>query len=257
MPLLIDGYNFLHMLGWIESRRGPKALEQARWRLVRFLASVLSPAQRAETTVVFDAAEPPPLAARTLQAEGITVRFAVEYRSADDLLEDLIQAAPSPRSYVVVSSDRRVQRAALRRQMKALDCWTWYEGLVSKRPSGSRPPGIAESRPAWTHLPLSGSEVERWVRTFYGPEQPPFSAPEELPLSGQEPRETGGAKKSSRKTSSSGGSPKSPWPTASAEEKFLAEKLPDLFDSPFPAGYGEDVEYEEDLEKGLGEQRKE
>jgi|YNPMSStandDraft_1061717.scaffolds.fasta_scaffold05615_5 predicted RNA-binding protein with PIN domain len=205
MPLLIDGYNLLHMLGWIDSRRGPKALEQARWRLVRFLVGVLSPAERAGTTVVFDAAEPPPLVARTLQAEGITVRFAVGYRNADELLEELIDQAKAPRSYVVVSSDRRVQRAALRRQMKAVDCWTWYERQLAKRPHVHRPPTPnAEPRPAWTYLPLSESEVEHWVRVFSGPEgcqsnQPIFNPPTELP---------------------------------------------DLFQSPFPPGYGEDVEEE-------------
>ena len=205
MPLLIDGYNLLYMLGWIDSRRGPKALEQARWRLVRFLAGVLSPAERAGTTVVFDAAEPPPLAARTLQAEGITVRFAVGYRSADELLEQLIDQARGPRSYVVVSSDRRVQRAALRRQMKAVDCWTWYERQLAKRPSIRRPATPhAESRPAWTHLPLSESEVDRWLRVFYGPE-------------------------------------------ASGSERTIPPaptELADLLQSPFPTGYGEDVEEE-------------
>jgi len=203
MPLLIDGYNLLHMLGWIDCRRGPKALEQARWRLVRFLAGVLSPTERAGTTVVFDAAQPPPLTARTLQAEGITVRFAVGYRNADELLEELIEQAKTPRSYVVVSSDRRVQRAALRRQMKAVDCWTWYEQQLAKRPPIHRPATpTAEARPPWTHLPLSESEVDRWLRVFYG-------------------AEVSGAERTI--------------PSAPPE-------LPDLFQSPFPPGYGEDVE---------------
>lgn len=170
MPMLIDGYNFIHMLGWLDKRRGSKALEEARWRLVRFLASVLSPAQRAQTTVVFDASKPPPLAARQLQAEGITVRFAVGYRNADELLEELIEEAQGPRSYVVVSSDRRVQRAALQRQMKAVDCWSWYEEQLAKRPSSRPNCPSGESRPTWTYLPLSASEVDRWLRTFYGPE---------------------------------------------------------------------------------------
>ncbi len=206
MPLLIDGYNLLHMLGWIDSRRGPKATELARWRLVRFLAAVLSPAERAQTTVVFDAAHPPPLAARTLQAEGITIRFAVGYPSADALLEELIEQAQGARSYVVVSSDRRVQRAALRRQMEAVDCWTWYERMRSKRAAFRRPtfspaPG-AETRPAWTYLPLSESEVDQWLRTFYGPQQ---------------------------------GEPGSC-------EQNLSSQLPERIDSPFPPGYAEDMQ---------------
>lgn len=200
MPLLIDGYNLLHILGWIDSRRGPKALEQARGRLVQFLAGVLSPAQRVGTTVVFDAAQPPPLAARVLRPEGITVRFAVGYRSADELLEELIEQAQAPKSYVVVSSDRRVQRAALRRQMEAVDCWTWYEQILAKRPTHR--PTAPETRPQWTHLPLSDWEVEQWVRTFYGQETP-------------EPKEI---------------------------EKRATKELSDLDDSPFPPGYAEDEE---------------
>ncbi|MCS7303936.1 MAG: NYN domain-containing protein [Thermoguttaceae bacterium] len=208
MPLLIDGYNLLHMLGWIDRRRGAKALEEARWRLVRFLASVLSPAERAETTVVFDAAQPPPLAARCVQAEGITVRFAVGYRSADELLEELIEQALAPRSYVVVSSDRRVRRAALRRQMQALDCWTWYERMITKRVPPHRPSRSSvadgETRPLWTHLPLTEAEVDRWVRTF------------------------------SEQNQAEPGKP----------EQNIPSHLPELFESPFPPGYAEDVEEE-------------
>ncbi len=169
MVQLIDGYNLLHMLGWIDSRHGQAALEQARERLVRFLSSVLSPAQRAGTTVVFDAASPPPELPREIHPAGMTVLFAVDYPSADDLLEELIEQAQTPKKYVVVSSDRRVQRAALRRQMQAVDCWTWYERLASKSSVIHRPTTTSD-RPTWTFLPLSDYEVDHWVSTFFGPE---------------------------------------------------------------------------------------
>ena len=59
MPLLIDGYNLLHAAGLARRRYGPGGLEKARGSLLGFLAASLGN-ETSQTTVVFDAAAPPP-----------------------------------------------------------------------------------------------------------------------------------------------------------------------------------------------------
>ena len=63
MPVLIDGYNLLYVVG-IAGRRRASAHWNARgWRLLNFLAASLDPRELPLTTVVFDAREAPPGAA--------------------------------------------------------------------------------------------------------------------------------------------------------------------------------------------------
>jgi hypothetical protein len=60
MPLLIDGYNLLHVTGLVGHGNEPTALNGAREALLRFLAAAIEPAERSNTTIVFDAAGAPP-----------------------------------------------------------------------------------------------------------------------------------------------------------------------------------------------------
>ena len=106
MPLLIDGYNLLHATGIVGPGHGAGRLRAERLALLNFLAESIDPAELPHTTVVFDAREAPPgLPRQSWSIGGITVRFATQYESADELIEELIQAASAPRRLVVVSSD--------------------------------------------------------------------------------------------------------------------------------------------------------
>ncbi|CAI9419650.1 NYN domain-containing protein [Nocardioides sp. T2.26MG-1] len=98
--LLVDGYN-LTKTAW------PTApLEAQRNRLVTALAPLVA-RTRAETTVVFDAADtdhrPPVHAPR-----GVKVLFSPRGVIADDVLRDLVAAEPAGRVVVVVTDDRAV-----------------------------------------------------------------------------------------------------------------------------------------------------
>jgi predicted RNA-binding protein with PIN domain len=98
--LLVDGYN-LTKTAW------PTApLEAQRTRLVSALAPLVA-RTRAETTVVFDAADtdhrPPVHAPR-----GVRVLFSPRGVIADDVLRDLVAAEPAGRVVVVVTDDRAV-----------------------------------------------------------------------------------------------------------------------------------------------------
>jgi predicted RNA-binding protein with PIN domain len=163
VSLLIDGYNLLNTTGIVASGGGPRGLQQSRLAMLNFLAESLPPEELAQTTVVFDAHDPPRGLPRVLEHRGLTVRFASQYANADELIEELIQADSAPRRLTVVSSDHRVHRAARRRKAAAIDSDAWYARLRQRRRQA--PAAEAPERPP---LPLLEEDVDYWVRQFGG-----------------------------------------------------------------------------------------
>jgi hypothetical protein len=163
MPLLIDGYNVLNVVGIVARGPGPGNLERARLALLNFLAESLDPAELPRTTVVFDAREPPPGLPRQSLHRGITIRFAPPDQEADAVIEELIRADSSPRRLTVVSSDRAVQRAARRRRAKAVASDAWYAEVIRSRRARQQAAAEPPDRPA---VPLLQEDVEYWVRQF-------------------------------------------------------------------------------------------
>lgn len=204
MAILIDGYNLLHVTGLVG--RAGSGLHGSREALLRFLAAAIPPKELRETTIVFDAAEAPPGLPRTVMHEGMTVRYASDYDSADALLEELIAAHHVPRSVTVVSSDHRVQRAAQRRRSQFVDSDVWFAELARKRNASRAANASNPSR----DIALSSNDVDYWLAEF-----------------GDMPEEPVGphVKKTTPK--------KKPKPTPDQEE-------PDV-GNPFPPGYGEDL----------------
>jgi len=100
--LLVDGYN-VTKTAWAQS-----SLEVQRMRLVTGLAPVVA-RTRAETTVVFDAADAdhrPPVAA----PRGVKVLYSPPGVIADDVLRDLVAAEPGGRVVVAVTGDQALAR---------------------------------------------------------------------------------------------------------------------------------------------------
>ena len=79
MRWLIDGYNVMHAAGIVDSKMGRHRFRQARRRFLDQIASSLGDLA-AETTVVFDANQPPADFPVESNYRGISVIFAV----ADD-----------------------------------------------------------------------------------------------------------------------------------------------------------------------------
>lgn len=161
--ILIDGYNLLHAIGIAERAIGPGTLERARNALLRFLALSLDTDERLITTIVFDSNDAPPGLPRELEHQGITVLYATDHESADELLEELIQAAKAPRRMTVVSSDHRVQRAAKRRRARAVDSEFWYEEIQAATCKSPEPPNAPSPKPS---QPLTDDEVAHWLDAF-------------------------------------------------------------------------------------------
>jgi predicted RNA-binding protein with PIN domain len=162
MPLLIDGYNLLHVTGLVG--RAGSGLQGSREALLRFLAAAIEPRERTETTIVFDAAEAPPGLPRTVTYEGMTVRYSSDYEDADALLEELIAEHHAPRSLTLVSSDHRVQRAARRRRAPFVDSDVWFAEALRRREQRRRPSPPAS--PMRRDAKLSTEEIDYWLTEF-------------------------------------------------------------------------------------------
>jgi len=160
MALLIDGYNLLHATH-IFGAAGPGTdLHRSRLALLKFLSASISERERKETTIVFDAAGAPPGLPRTLTHDGMTVHFARRQTDADEMIEQILEQCPAPRSLVVVSSDHRVQRAARRRGAAYVDSDQWYSTLRQS----IRNQDAAENTPK--PADLSPEELAYWVSEF-------------------------------------------------------------------------------------------
>jgi predicted RNA-binding protein with PIN domain len=160
MALLIDGYNLLHVTALVG--RAGSGLQGSREALLRFLTAALDDAERAQTTIVFDAADVPPGLPRLVTHEGMTVRYSSEYPDADALIEELIAANNVPRSLTVVSSDHRLQRAARRRRAKFYDSDQWFADRARERSRQNRP----TPKTAKPSANLTPDEVDYWLAEF-------------------------------------------------------------------------------------------
>ncbi len=160
MALLIDGYNLMYAAGIVGSG-GPNGLERSRAALIRFVSGAVDDAERAATTIVFDAAGAPPGLPATLRCDDLTVRFAKGYADADELLEELIANNHAPRRLTVVSSDHRVQRAAKRRRARAVDSDVWFaEALRKRAATGAASSGNDAAKP---QAFATDAEVKFWL----------------------------------------------------------------------------------------------
>jgi uncharacterized protein len=210
MALLIDGYNLLNATG-IVGGGGPPSLARNRLALLNFLAASIDPRDLPHTTIVFDAHDAPPGLPRVVRHGPLLVRFAAKNRTADELIEELIQADSAPRRLVVVSSDHEIRRAARRRRAKAADSDTWYADLIRARREREERSADVSPQPA---VPLLAEDVSYWLRQFGGESELTALL---LGLEAKPPAKT------------------SPKPSADADRQDP------LLDNPFPPGYGEDL----------------
>lgn len=243
MSLLIDGYNLLHASGVMPSGQGPHTFERAREALLRFLAASLTEEERVRTTIVFDAREAPFNKPRTLDREGMTIRFAPREIDADTLIEELIKADHAPRSLTVVSSDHRIQNAARRRRATAVDSDVWCGELIRKR-NEARGAAPASIKPQG---PLPPSEVARWMEEFRVEEIDEAEPQDDTDVAPPDPAKYIDTHAPSAPRAAMGSTQKDGPKKSLPKRDLEMEKLPGYMPNPFPPGYGEDVT-EEDVE---------
>ncbi len=157
MRVLIDGYNVMHAGGMIQPQIGGMgrgfggsarndAFRRSRNRFLNVLAATLDEVEAYQTTIVFDAALAPPHLPAEQGYKGITVIFAVDDDSADDRIEAMIRSDRSPKTLVVVSSDRRVRMAGERRGAKVLSADDYWTKLDLLKEAKERKRGLRAAR---------------------------------------------------------------------------------------------------------------
>jgi predicted RNA-binding protein with PIN domain len=168
--LLIDGYNLMHAAGIARLHYGPGELERCRTLFLQYLLDCLRPRELARTSVVFDAGDAPPGMTRRTTLGGMQVFFANPGGDADTLIEELIAAHSAPRQIRLVSSDRRLQKAARRRRAAFVDSRV-FAGELERRGAVSdekRKRRNAERRlvDAKRSGHVSPEETEEWLEIF-------------------------------------------------------------------------------------------
>lgn len=97
------------------------------------------------------------------QVEQAEVIYAGPGRDADTLIERLIEAESAPRRMSVVSSDRRLQRAARRRRARVIPSGDFLRSLIGDLDRAKD----RWLRPAFTtEVPLSPSAIRYWKDLF-------------------------------------------------------------------------------------------
>jgi len=159
MPVIIDGYNLLRSI--------QKAFEDfesiTAVQLCQIVGRYLKlTGEKGE--IVFDGTGPPDKS-RFDNISNLEVFFAGLGSDADTVIEDKIKASTAPKRLTVVSSDRRVAKAALARKATAVKSQVFWNNLQKQL---SRKKIIKE--PAAKHRGLSESETKQWLK-FFGLEQ--------------------------------------------------------------------------------------
>ncbi len=173
---IIDGYNLMHAAGLVRGKLIGKQLEGARLRLMKRLSYQMSKEDRAATTVVFDAKTVLVVSSREELIEGIRVLFPEPGHEADELIEEMIAHDPQPRKLRIVSSDRRLHRAARERMATAINSDRFLDELDERRASpneGSaatahRPPVSIpqENSPSGARPRIPMGNVDDWLKEF-------------------------------------------------------------------------------------------
>jgi predicted RNA-binding protein with PIN domain len=167
VTFLIDGYNLLHAVGWATRKKMPSGtLEAARRKLLDWLAaSVPLKSGTAVFRVVFDAQKgPAPSGGRSHR--GVLVQFAYR-RTADDVIEELLDAERAPREVTVVSNDGRLVEAARRTGSRGWACQEFVDWLIAAERAT---PGAPHYRPPEKpEGPAPADEAAALLRAFQKP----------------------------------------------------------------------------------------
>ena len=152
---IIDGHNLLHTIIKIDENVG--SINDIRLcRIIDYY--LLITGRRGE--LVFDGTGP-----REKEVFGdlgnLEVSFAGINSDADSVIEDKIKVDSAPKRLIIVSSDRRIRRAARARKAEAVKSEEFWIHL-SKKINQKRP--IRE--PDAKRQGLSDSETKKWLEIF-------------------------------------------------------------------------------------------
>jgi len=155
MPYIIDGHNLLWAIQNNDERFEPQDEVQMCWTIGRYLSRI---GEQGE--LVFDGVGPADKGCFD-NIPGLAVSFAGRSSDADGIIEEKIKAYSSSHLLTVVSSDRRLRRAASCRKAAAIRADAFWEKVLAqvnkKRPA---------REPTAKRHGLSESETDVWLDAF-------------------------------------------------------------------------------------------
>ncbi len=156
VPYLIDGNNLIFAL--IEV--GP---EVDRVGLCLLLAPLVEAGRRVR--VVFDGPPPERPGSQQIADTGVAVSFCPG-SSADEEIIDRLNADSAPRLLTVVSSDRRIRKAAARRKCKSVRSEDFAKGLSQMLRLAGQPRPTDKAEPPEKRKGLTPEQTRSWLDEF-------------------------------------------------------------------------------------------
>ncbi len=154
MPLLLDAYNILHVVGVLPPDLAGIDLDE--------LADLVAGSRyRHEPAIlVCDG----PARRHRVEHPSVHVRFAGPGRTADDLIVRLVGRSTAPRRVTVVTSDREIIQTVRRRRATVIES-DRFLGLLAEDHATARPEVPSGSKASPRHL-VDQRQVEAWLRLF-------------------------------------------------------------------------------------------
>jgi predicted RNA-binding protein with PIN domain len=156
---IIDGHNLLHAIR--KTEQDCQELSDVQLCLIvgRYLTLI-----RKTGEIIFDGTGPRDKSGFD-NISNLEVSFAGQGTDTDSVIEDKIRASTAPKGLTIVSSDRRLRRAARTRKafvIKSVDFWN----NVQKQLSRKKP----KTEPIEKRMGLTEGETQQWLE-FFGLEQ--------------------------------------------------------------------------------------
>lgn len=152
---IIDGHNLLHSIRKADEEFEPVSDVQLCRTIGDYLELIGDSAE-----VVFDGTGPPDKTGFA-NVGIVEVLFAGRGTDTDTVIENKITASTAPKRLAIVSSDRRLRRAALRRKataVKSEDFWRDVQKQLSRKRPAKEPQAKRQG--------LSESETKQWLEYF-------------------------------------------------------------------------------------------
>ncbi|MFN9850381.1 MAG: NYN domain-containing protein [Planctomycetota bacterium] len=165
--LLVDGYNLMFGQGWdaLVNRNHP-GLQRGRETLALNLAERIPAELRPMVWIGFDALDAPAHLPSSTRLRDMQVFFSRQWASADEMLQQILVAHPSPRSVVVLSSDHAVQRKASARGAVWFDQDHWQEAIDAAFESATTKEPLVDPIEGVRDRFVSDEERNDWMKRF-------------------------------------------------------------------------------------------
>ena len=156
MPYIIDGYNLLCEINKTGNDDSENITDVQMCRMIsRFLFYTGEKGQ-----VVFDGIGPPEKTSFN-HIKNLEVFFTGRSTDADTIIENKISVDSAPKRLTVVSSDRRIQKAAKARKAVIINSDAFWQDVIKQLRRKQR-----TEEPEQKRNGLTPGETEQWLKLF-------------------------------------------------------------------------------------------